>query len=111
MRRSLMALGATVLLSSCTQAVENNESGISEARPEAEVRALRQLEARLGGPATLRTLFHGTEGGKPLLCGEAVVEGRTTPFAMRNGFLILPEDMTPESFAELRGNCTAPGSA
>lgn len=111
MRKRLTALGVAVLLPSCSQAVENKQAQGPATRSEAEMRAARQLEARLGAEPVLRNLSHGTEGGKPLLCGEATVRGQTRPFALRNGFLILPEDMTPAAFKDLVENCTAPGAA
>ncbi|HYE42034.1 MAG TPA: hypothetical protein VEA15_01465 [Caulobacteraceae bacterium] len=110
MIRSLSILITLLLSASCSQPLEKAETQVSAPEPDSlEGRALRQLEARLGGRPELSGLTEGTEGGKPLLCGTAALPGSPPkPFALRNGFLILPEDTTAGTFAQLQAACARP---
>lgn len=109
MRKALAGIGTAVLLAGCTQAVENKETEVSApARSDAETRALRQLESRLAEKVVLADLATGADEGKPLLCGVARAGDQATPFVLRNGFLLLPDDLPPETFARVRAKCDTP---
>ena len=112
MRRVCLVLITALGLAGCNQQVEKTETHVSAPAPDSlEGRAKRQLESRLGADVALSDLRTGTEGDKPILCGQASVGGAAPrPFALRNGFLILPEDAGPAAFAQLQSACTEPAA-
>ena len=112
MRRVCLVLITALAVTGCNQQIEKTETRVSEpAADSLEGRAKRQIEARLGGEATLSELRQGTEGDKPILCGQVSIGGAAPrPFALRNGFLILPEDAGAAAFAQLQSACTGPAA-
>lgn len=106
--RLILPLSLALVVAACSPPAPEPADAPAPAADTPRARAKFQLEGRLNGPVTLESLRQGTEDGKPVLCGEAVSGGRRTAFALRNGFLVLPEDASPEQFAALQAACTAP---
>jgi hypothetical protein len=105
-RAAILALLA--FLSGCGGPESTPESAPATPANPDEARAVTQLTARLGGAPTLSRLRRGTDDGKPVLCGEALVADHDapTPFVLRNGYLVLPADASPAQFAALEAACT-----
>jgi hypothetical protein len=111
MRSAIIGIGICALLTGCGERGREPPpvAAAAPANPQV-VRAVTQLEARLGEPPVLSDLRHGTNDGKAVLCGEAATRAEPpTPFVMRGGYLVLPVDGSPEQFATLRSFCTGEG--
>lgn len=109
MRLMMFCLGLTATLAACGEAAAPARVARETPADTPRTRAEFQLRARLGGEPVLSNLRQGTNDGKAVLCGEAsLAGGPSTPFVMRGGYLVLPQDGSPEQFATLQAMCIEP---
>jgi hypothetical protein len=109
MRRTMAGLSLAIVLGACDAPASRVPSGPPPppAPDSSQVRAISQLRARLGAEPVVSNLRQGTNDGKAVLCGEAATAGaRPAPFVMRGGYLVLPQDSSPDQFATLQAMCT-----